>query len=113
MGDDAVRPDGRRASARRGRRGNTGSAVLTPPTGLPELAKEADAVDVRPIQPPLPPVVPQDTVVAPCVCAHARDAHEHWRRGTDCGICGPDRCSSYRRRGGALRRLLRRAGLVG
>ena len=109
MGDDAARREGPPTPvSRRGRRGTTGSSVLTPPTGLPELPDE-----VQTVGPPLPPAPPRETAVAPCVCSHARAAHEHWRRGTDCGICGPDRCSSYRRRGGALRRLLRRAGLVG
>jgi hypothetical protein len=99
MGDDGARQEGAGAAARR-RRGSTGSSVLTPPTGVPE---------VEAVVPPVSPVAPRETVVAPCVCTHAREAHEHWRRGTDCGICGPDRCSSYRRRGGALRRVLRRA----
>ena len=103
MGDDAAGQEGARAPARR-RRGTTGSSVLTPPTGVPEIAEGA-----RTVLPPLPPVAPPETVVAPCVCTHARAAHEHWRRGTDCGVCGPDRCSSYRRQGGVLRRLLRRA----
>jgi hypothetical protein len=112
MGDDPAGQEGARAPARR-RRGTTGSSVLTPPTGVPEIAERARTVPPPPppppLLPPLPPVAPPETVVAPCVCTHARAAHEHWRRGTDCGVCGPDRCSSYRRQGGALRRLLRRA----
>jgi len=32
-----------------------------------------------------------------CVCGHARDAHEHYRRGTDCATCGPERCPKFRR----------------
>ncbi|MBW4042389.1 MAG: hypothetical protein HIU86_09725 [Acidobacteria bacterium] len=32
-----------------------------------------------------------------CVCGHARDAHEHYRRGTDCATCGPEVCPKFRR----------------
>lgn len=32
-----------------------------------------------------------------CVCGHLRDAHEHYRRGTDCATCGPELCAKYRR----------------
>lgn len=88
MGDDGTRR----------RRPTAHPAVLTPPTGLPVG--------------PSAPVVPARPVRDPCACDHARVTHEHWRRGSDCGICGPRRCPRFRRRGGALRRLLRRARLV-
>ncbi|MDN5914081.1 MAG: hypothetical protein L0I76_03025 [Pseudonocardia sp.] len=42
-----------------------------------------------------------------CRCGHADEVHEHYRRGTDCGVCGPERCRSFRptgRRGGASAR---------
>ncbi|MFT3716860.1 MAG: hypothetical protein QM774_13225 [Gordonia sp. (in: high G+C Gram-positive bacteria)] len=39
-----------------------------------------------------------------CVCGHARDAHEHHRRGTDCALCD---CEHYRSATGA-RALLSR-----
>ena len=55
---------------------------------------------------------PPEPAVGLCVCLHPKAAHEHWRRGTDCGICGSDTCRAYRRRGGALRRFLRRVGLA-
>jgi hypothetical protein len=32
-----------------------------------------------------------------CVCGHAREAHEHYRRGTDCATCGPELCPKFRR----------------
>ena len=75
-----------------------GPSTLTPPTGLPATPDDVSALV------PTPPVA----VVDPCVCHHSREVHEHWRRGTDCGICGGDRCGAYRREGGALRGLLRR-----
>ncbi|RFU21316.1 hypothetical protein D0Z06_11060 [Geodermatophilus marinus] len=30
----------------------------------------------------------------PCTCGHARTAHEHYRRGSDCALCT---CERYRR----------------
>jgi hypothetical protein len=30
-----------------------------------------------------------------CRCGHARAAHEHYRRGTDCALC-PGDCPRYR-----------------
>lgn len=41
-----------------------------------------------------------------CVCGHGRTAHEHYRRGSDCGICGVAECAAYRRPKGLLRRML-------
>lgn len=28
-----------------------------------------------------------------CLCGHASEAHEHYRRGTDCALCD---CKRYR-----------------
>jgi hypothetical protein len=33
-----------------------------------------------------------------CVCGHPFRAHEHLRHGTDCTLCGPERCPRFRRR---------------
>lgn len=33
---------------------------------------------------------------ATCVCGHPRAAHEHYRRGTDCTLCGPQACPRFR-----------------
>lgn len=110
---------GRRRSA------TVGSAVLTPPTGLPTVRNPAHQ-DVPPTAAvPAPsrreertPVVPppaRPVVVKPCACGHAREAHEHYRAGSDCGVCGatgPGACVAYRRRGGPVRRLLRKLGLL-
>lgn len=30
-----------------------------------------------------------------CRCGHVREAHEHYRRGSDCGICGMDGCRRF------------------
>jgi hypothetical protein len=95
---------------RRGRPRSPGSSVLTPPTGLPELS-ELRTGAWQPAMPPAPPV-PQ-TVVEPCACGHPRSAHEHYRRGTDCGACGAELCDEFRAAGGPVRRTLRRWGLVG
>ncbi|NEM05962.1 hypothetical protein [Geodermatophilus normandii] len=43
------------------------------------------------------------TATATCGCGHAKPAHEHYRRGTDCAFCD---CARYRRP------LLRRLGLL-
>lgn len=32
----------------------------------------------------------------PCVCGHPRTAHRHYRRGSDCAVCGPEVCPRYR-----------------
>jgi hypothetical protein len=112
MDDRAPRPAGRGPASRPGRAPAT-SAVLTPPTGLPAARSTppGEAAGAPPRVPPRPPAA-APPVVDPCVCRHAREAHEHWRRGSDCGVCGPRRCARYRRRGGALRRFLRRLRLV-
>jgi len=33
-----------------------------------------------------------------CRCGHARAAHQHYRRGFDCSLCGASVCPRYRRR---------------
>ena len=92
MGDDHPQPP------RTGR--ITGSSVLTPPTGIPVVPDDAKArVD------PLSAVA--------CLCGHGTHAHEHWRPGSDCSACGAAGCSTFRRRGGRARGLLRRLRLVG
>jgi hypothetical protein len=37
-----------------------------------------------------------------CRCGHGKRAHQHYRRGTDCALCG---CGSYSRPWTALFRL--------
>ena len=105
--------------ARHRRRGAAHPAVLTPPTGLPATAPHPlpspplpPPPGRRPVGPGAPPPAVARPVLDPCACHHARAAHEHWRSGTDCGVCGPHGCPRSRREGGALRRFLRRAHLV-
>jgi hypothetical protein len=31
-----------------------------------------------------------------CVCGHNSDAHQHFRSGTDCSLCGASECKKYR-----------------
>jgi hypothetical protein len=93
---------------RRGRPRSTGSSVLTPPTGMPEL----NAPVWQPPAPPAQQPPPAQTVVKPCACGHGKDAHEHYRAGSDCGACGATLCEEYRPVGGPLRRGLRRMGLA-
>jgi len=31
-----------------------------------------------------------------CQCGHARAAHEHYRKGTDCAICDASTCDRFR-----------------
>jgi hypothetical protein len=30
-----------------------------------------------------------------CVCGHAKDAHEHYRKGTDCAVCAAGECIAF------------------
>jgi hypothetical protein len=33
--------------------------------------------------------------VSTCACGHNRAAHEHFRRGSDCGACGASACARF------------------
>jgi hypothetical protein len=33
----------------------------------------------------------------PCACGHARQMHQHYRPGTDCGTCGAAVCPKFRK----------------
>jgi hypothetical protein len=35
-------------------------------------------------------------ITSVCACGHPQEAHEHYRRGSDCGICGAVQCASFR-----------------
>jgi len=51
--------------------------------------------------------------VAACRCGHGRDAHEHYRAGSDCGSCGRQTCPSFRRARASLRDAVRLAAHLG
>ncbi len=31
-----------------------------------------------------------------CECGHGRDAHEHYRKGTECSLCDIRACAEFR-----------------
>jgi hypothetical protein len=45
-----------------------------------------------------------------CACGHPREAHEHYRAGTDCSLCGPSGCPRFRAAGSLRARLTRLLG---
>jgi hypothetical protein len=45
-----------------------------------------------------------------CVCGHPREAHEHYRAGSDCALCGKSGCPRFRVAGGLRARLTRLLG---
>jgi len=103
MGDD--RPEPRRTGR------TTGSSVLTPPTGVPVVPDDPAALLTSPSVGPAPVASSSSSTIDPsagvCLCGHGTPAHEHWRPGSDCSACGATGCSTFRRRGGRVRGLLR------
>jgi hypothetical protein len=103
MGEASSQPDHTPAPHRR-RAGR--ASLLTPPLGIPLFSsrpqRPADELPL-PAQPPAddrPPVPPRpDEGLADkmCRCGHGRTAHEHYRRGSDCGVCGATGCAAFRR----------------
>ncbi|BBG04111.1 MULTISPECIES: hypothetical protein [Pseudonocardia] len=81
--------------------------VITPAGAIPAPRPAADDADRTPTVPPAAPQAP--AVVELCRCGHGRDAHEHYRPGTDCGACGAD-CRSFR--AGDTRPVRRRVRLA-
>ena len=107
MSDDRVPHPRRGSSVSPGHRAS-GSSVLTPPTGIPATPLD---MSIGPAPQLVPTPATPAAVGSPCRCGHSSDVHRHWRRGSDCGQCGPGACTAYRPRGGVVRRLLRAAGL--
>lgn len=50
--------------------------------------------------PTLDPPLAAWTPLRLCRCGHEAGAHEHFRSGEDCGVCGPRYCRSFRMRTG-------------
>jgi hypothetical protein len=86
--------------------GGTGGATVLLFTRALQPDPEAPA-PARTFQPvAVPPALPaQATSGRTCSCGHGKQAHEHYRRGTDCAVCS---CARYDRP--LLRRLLSRKG---
>jgi hypothetical protein len=57
--------------------------------------RDVPADDATGPAPVLPLVAPSATDAATCACGHQREAHEHYRRGSDCALCD---CPRFRRR---------------
>lgn len=68
---------------------------FVPPANQPapeaEAESEVELDEAATGEPPANAVV--ETGVA-CQCGHIEGAHEHYRRGTDCALCG---CARFRR----------------
>lgn len=81
-------------------------AVTTPAGAIPAPRVATDDTTV----PPATPTTPAAAVDV-CRCGHERDAHEHYRPGTDCGACGTA-CRAFHARaarpGGRPARLVSR-----
>jgi hypothetical protein len=60
-------------------------------------ARETPSGDPTPQTPPAStPAGPGVPDAGPaCTCGHGRQAHEHYRRGSDCALCD---CARFRRR---------------
>jgi hypothetical protein len=110
MGDPTSVQGGGTAPRRR-RPSSPGSTVLTPPTGVPSVPQLDGLIPAQRTPDDRGPSTPPPVVVEPCVCGHARAAHEHYRSGHDCGACGSVGCSAFRPEGGPTRRLMRKLGL--
>lgn len=92
----------------------TATTVAAPDTSFPSprtapaVESAAPAVDtlvdtgpIPAVAGPAPTTAPPATPVPaplthPCRCGHDRDAHEHFRRGTDCAACD---CARFRKPG--------------
>jgi hypothetical protein len=100
--------NGRRGTSARVSRTRGRSTVSTGPrvhcpdaTGIPACRRHLDAPSGRC---PRVGADPRAAAAYPPVrvvvrVRHPSEAHEHWRPGTDCGICGAPQCPVYRRRG--------------
>lgn len=70
----------------------------TPATAVPAAAIPAPRAAAE--NTALPPVATTSVAVDLCRCGHERDAHDHYRAGTDCGVCGTS-CRAFHPRSGS------------
>ena len=66
-------------------------AVTVPAPVIPaprSATHETQDTAPTPVVPAVPVQPATPVAVDLCVCGHERDAHEHYRPGTDCGACG-------------------------
>lgn len=61
-----------------------------------QIEGEQELVAIMAQRSPVDSPQPAAAVVGPCRCGHTKDAHEHFRAGGDCGICGPEVCRRFR-----------------
>jgi hypothetical protein len=89
------------ASALAGVRGLLGRPVLRADPDLSENSVSLPADDVLlSIPAPLPGEALAAAAGTPeqalCVCGHKNEAHQHFRRGTDCSLCPVGTCKKFR-----------------
>ncbi|WP_224386229.1 GNAT family N-acetyltransferase [Pseudonocardia sp. ICBG1293] len=92
----AERPHGRRGPNRR----PSMSVLPDTPAVVPDTGAAAIPAPRTAAEDALPPPAPATpAAVDLCRCGHERDAHEHYRAGTDCGACGTS-CRAFHARTG-------------
>lgn len=67
---------------------NTRYTYVVARKGHPMNETHVEAVDL--VEPPRADTAPR------CLCGHVQEAHEHYRKGTDCPLCEPGQCNDYR-----------------
>jgi hypothetical protein len=78
------------------------AAAIPAPRAAASLETTTGGAGTGPVEPPATPAT------ALCRCGHEKDVHEHYRPGTDCGVCGAS-CRAFRAaRTPATRRRIRR-----
>ncbi|MFR9805593.1 hypothetical protein ACL02T_25405 [Pseudonocardia sp. RS010] len=83
--------------------------LATPHVAVPAQRTGREGTEA-PAAPPVAPTPPAPAPAGVCVCGHEAEAHEHYRRGDDCGACGASVCGHYRPAdgGGSKKGLLSR-----
>ncbi|MFP5072085.1 hypothetical protein ACLFMI_20765 [Pseudonocardia nantongensis] len=90
----------------------TEAAATGAPATIPVVDVPAPRTPTEVAGPQAPATPPTATAVEMCRCGHERDAHEHFRAGTDCGVCGIACSRFHARTGRGARSRLRGVGRV-